>query len=129
MYDPQAIEAMTAPEWARLADRLSEAEVKSALTYLSGYDPQAMAQALNFAKSGGVAALVRAAGLAGRPEPVITDSERTCPHANNGEPCTRSGDHGVHRDANGDEWRTDDAWRLTPKGEQAADEALSAVTS
>lgn len=39
--------------------------------------------------------------------PVITDSERTCPHSNNGEHCTRGGDHGVHRDSNGDEWRTD----------------------
>ena len=39
--------------------------------------------------------------------PVITDSERTCPEYNNGEHCHRGGDHGVHRDANGDEWRTD----------------------
>ena len=37
----------------------------------------------------------------------ITDSERTCPEVNNGEHCHRGGDHGVHRDANGDEWRTD----------------------
>lgn len=42
--------------------------------------------------------------------PVITDSERDCDERNpdgSGEPCHRGGDHGVHRDSNGDEWRTD----------------------
>jgi hypothetical protein len=43
------------------------------------------------------------------PEPVITDSDRTCDQANpdSGAWCHRSGDHGVHRDTNGEEWRTD----------------------
>lgn len=97
MYDPEAIEAMTSTEWARLADRLSEAEVRSALTYLSGYDPQGVTHALNFVKGGGTAALTRAAGLAGRPAPVITDSERTCPEVNPGSGawCHRDGDHGT----------------------------------
>lgn len=38
----------------------------------------------------------------------ITDSERTCDQANplSGSWCHRGGDHGVHRDTNGDEWRT-----------------------
>jgi len=53
--------------------------------------------------------------LCGKPEDdelhaeVITDSERTCPEVNpDGDwPCHRGGDHGVHRDANGGEWRTD----------------------
>lgn len=42
--------------------------------------------------------------------PVITDSERTCQQVNpdgSGEHCTRGGDHGVCKDSNGDEWRTD----------------------
>ncbi len=42
--------------------------------------------------------------------PVITDSERTCDERNpdgSGEPCHRGGDHGVHRDTDGEEWRTD----------------------
>lgn len=43
-------------------------------------------------------------------EPVITDDERDCDQANpeTGHGCQRSGDHGVHRDAYGDEWRTDE---------------------
>jgi hypothetical protein len=43
------------------------------------------------------------------PEPVITDSERTCDQANpgTGAHCHRGGDHGVHRDSDGGEWRTD----------------------
>lgn len=40
---------------------------------------------------------------------IITDSERDCDEVNpEGHwPCHRGGDHGVHRDANGDEWRSD----------------------
>jgi hypothetical protein len=41
---------------------------------------------------------------------VITDSERDCDQVNpdgSGEHCHRGGDHGVHQDSNGDEWRTD----------------------
>ena len=44
------------------------------------------------------------------PAPVITDSERDCDERNpdgSGEPCHRGGDHFVHRDSNGDEWRAD----------------------
>ena len=57
-------------------------------------------------------ALIKAAVEAKRllDPPVITDSERTCPEVNpdgSGEHCHRGGDHGVHEDANGDEWRTD----------------------
>lgn len=42
-------------------------------------------------------------------EPVITDSERTCDQANpeSGAWCHKSGEHELHRDTNGDEWRTD----------------------
>lgn len=41
--------------------------------------------------------------------PVITDSDRTCDQANPGTGawCHRGGDHGVHRDTDGEEWRTD----------------------
>jgi hypothetical protein len=41
--------------------------------------------------------------------PVITDSERTCDqkHPQTGDWCHRGGDHGVHQDAYGEEWRTD----------------------
>ncbi|HEY5397845.1 MAG TPA: hypothetical protein VIL16_20855 [Trebonia sp.] len=43
------------------------------------------------------------------PAPVITDSERDCDqaHPETGAWCHRGGDHGVHRDTNGDEWRAD----------------------
>jgi hypothetical protein len=88
MYDPQAIEAMTAPEWARLAGRLSEAEIRSALTYLSGYDPHGVAHALNFVRGGGEAALVRAAGLAGRP----VDAEPAQSLASCGHPANEDGE-------------------------------------
>lgn len=41
--------------------------------------------------------------------PVITDSGRDCDQANpvSGAWCHRDGDHGVHRDTDGEEWRTD----------------------
>jgi hypothetical protein len=42
--------------------------------------------------------------------PVIPPAERDCPEVNpdgSGEHCYRGGDHGVHRDSNGGEWRTD----------------------
>ena len=41
--------------------------------------------------------------------PVIPPAERDCPHLNpdGGWPCHRGGDHGVHQDSNGSEWRTD----------------------
>jgi len=43
-------------------------------------------------------------------EPVIPPAERDCDQVNpdgSGEHCYRGGDHGVHRDSNGTEWRTD----------------------
>ena len=42
--------------------------------------------------------------------PVIPPAERDCDQVNpdgSGEHCYRGGDHGVHRDSNGTEWRTD----------------------
>lgn len=57
--------------------------------------------------------------LCGKPEddelhaeaaPVIPPAERDCDQVNpdgSGEHCYRGGDHGVHRDSNGTEWRTD----------------------
>ena len=66
------------------------------------------------------------------PAPVITDSERTCNEVNGGEHCTRGGDHGVHRDSNGDQWRTDGApgdphrKRVTDDGHTYSDEAAAA---
>lgn len=75
MYDPEAIEAMSTPELARLLDRLSERELKSVLIFMTGAAPRTVAHALNFVKDGGAETLVRQSGRAAEPAPVITGSE------------------------------------------------------
>lgn len=68
MYDPEAIEAMSGSEFARLIKSLPERDLRDALIFMKGFAPVGVALALNFVKGDGVAALLAQTGRAAAPE-------------------------------------------------------------
>lgn len=70
-----------------------------------GYAPR-IADRLGVGPDSGSLTILAALREALAPPPVITDSGRTCPAVNgDGWHCHRNGEHDIHEDDNGDQWR------------------------